>query len=342
MRIAQVATLAAPVRRRPGGDGSVEASVWLLTAELARLGHQVTVFACGGSEVDGELVETLPGPYASPGSPGDWQLCEWMNLCRAVEESGRFDVVHSHAYLWGLPLEPLSRAPMVHTMHVWPYDDAAGLWRRRPEAMIAALSRFQWSAYGDLSPAAVVPHGLDAQDFTFGADPDEYLCWLGRFIAGKGPLEAIEWARAAGRRLVMAGPANDYFRDVVRPHVDGDQVEYVGHLDAAERDKLLGNAAALVYPVQAPEPFGLVLAEAMMCGTPVVARRLGAVPEIVDEGVIGITLDPGGDPGVAVEAAVALDRSRVRAVAEQRFSAARMAADYAGLYARAAEAWGRR
>ncbi len=126
MRIAQVSTLSAPVRREPGG--SVESLIWLLTHELVRLGHEVTVFGCAGSETDGALVATLPGPYATAGSLDDWELCEWVNLCRAVADSGSFDVLHSHAYLWGLPLEPFSRAPMIHTSHIVPDDNSARLW----------------------------------------------------------------------------------------------------------------------------------------------------------------------------------------------------------------------
>ena len=109
MRIAQISTLSSPVRRETGG--SVESLIWLLTRELIRLGHQVTVFGTAGSEVDGELVATLAGPYGAHGSLDDWQLCEWVNLCRAVEQSGRFDLLHSHAYLWGIPLQSLSNRP---------------------------------------------------------------------------------------------------------------------------------------------------------------------------------------------------------------------------------------
>src|SRR4051812_26919419 len=126
MRIAQIATLSTPVRQ--GGSGSVEGLVWLLARELTRLGHEVTVFAAAGSQACGEVVATLPGPYAEKGSPNDWHLCEWINLARAVEESARFDLLHSHAYLWGLPLQSLAQAPMVHTTHVCPDDDAARLW----------------------------------------------------------------------------------------------------------------------------------------------------------------------------------------------------------------------
>src|SRR5258708_6553313 len=139
MRIAQVSTLSAPVRRETGG--SVESLIWLLARELVRLGHEVTVFGAAGSEVDGELVATLPGPYGAAGSPDDWQLCEWVNLCRAVEQSQRFDVMHSHAYLWGLPLEPFARCPLVHTMHIVPDDNSAQLWMMKPGSCVTALSR---------------------------------------------------------------------------------------------------------------------------------------------------------------------------------------------------------
>src|SRR4051812_26769989 len=123
MRIAQVSTLSSPVREDAGG--SVEAWLWLLTRELIRLGHDVTVFGTGGSKTDGELIATLPGPYGAEGSLEDWQLCEWVNLWRAVEESARFDILHTHAYLWGIPLERFSRTPMLHTLHIVPDENAA-------------------------------------------------------------------------------------------------------------------------------------------------------------------------------------------------------------------------
>jgi glycosyltransferase involved in cell wall biosynthesis len=332
MRLALVSTLSTPVR--PEGSDSVEGLVWLLSRELTALGHEVTVFAAAGSEVCGELVPTLPGPYGTAGSPDDWQLCEWINLCRAVKLSARFDVLHSHAYLWGLPLEPLARAPMVHTLHVTPYQDEARLWSLRPGARVTALSRFQWSAFPALRPAATIPHGVDPEQFTFRAQPEDYVCFLGRFIPGKGPLRAVAAARALRLRLLLAGPPNDYFREHVQPLVDGRSVEYVGWVSGPERDRLLGGARALLYPLEAPEPFGLVPVEAMMCGTPVVAMRLGAVPELLEEGVTGYTAATAEELAGQVPRTFALDRRRIRARAEERFSARRMAEQYAELYER--------
>jgi glycosyltransferase involved in cell wall biosynthesis len=332
MRIAQIATLYTPVQ--PCQSGSVEHLVWLLTRELTRLGHNVTVFAAAGSQTCGELVATLPGSYAPGGGFNDWQLCEWVNLCRAVEQSDRFDVLHSHAYLRGLPLQAFARAPMVHTMHVAPGQDEALLWSMVPGACVTAISHFQWSAFREREPAVVIHHGVDPTEFTFRPDPEDYVCYLGRFIPEKGPLSAVAVARSLGLRLVLAGPSNEYYHQHVEPLVDGRSVQYVGYVNGHDRDRLLGGARALLYPVQEAEPFGLVLIEAMMCGTPVAALRHGAVPEIVDEDVTGHTAVTVQELSQAVRAALVLDRGRVRARAESRFSADRMAREYAQLYER--------
>lgn len=332
MRIAQVSTLSAPVRRETGG--SVESLVWLLSRELTRLGHEVTVFGCAGSECEGKLVATMPGPYGAKGAFDDWQLCEWVNLARAVEHSGEFDVLHTHAYLWGLPLEPMSSAPMVHTLHIVPDENNAMLWRQHPGTKVAAVSRHQWSEFPDLKPAAIIPHGVDVSDFTLREQPDDYVLYLGRFVSGKGPLHAINAAKSLGLRLVLAGPENPYFREHIRPLVDGKQIEYAGHVSGGARDKLLGGARALLYPIQHPEAFGLVLVEAMFCGTPVAAVRLGAVPEIVEEGVTGCMANGMGEFSKTVLRSLECDRRQVRRWAEQHFSAEQMAGAYVQLYER--------
>jgi glycosyltransferase involved in cell wall biosynthesis len=332
MRIAQVSTVGTPVRRE--GSDSVESLVWLLTRELTRMGHEVTVFAAGGSETHGELVAALPGPYGTDGSPDDWQVCEWINLCRAVEQSERFDVLHSHAYLWGLPLQGLTQAPLVHTLHVCPYENEARLWSLFSDATVTAISHYQWAAFPGLRPAAVIPHGVDPAQFTFRPEPEDYVCYLGRFTAGKGPLRAVEAAQALGLRLRLAGPADDYYHRYVAPLVDGRRVEYVGFVSGRERDQFLGGARALLYPLEDPEPFGLVQVEAMMCGTPVVATRLGAVPEIIDDGVTGYCAESAEDFVRLVPCSFALDRRRVRQRAEECFSMRSTAQRYAEVYGR--------
>ena len=327
MRIALISPVDGPVRQT--GAGAVQGLVWLLSRELTRLGHEVTVFGLAGSEPCGEFVATLTDAAYSF---DDWQIAEWVNLCRALEQSDRFDVLHIHGYLWGLPLDRLARAPMVHTLHQWPHHDDKYLRSMMPDTCVTAISHCQWSKYPHLKPTAVVHNGVDVSQFTLRTDPDAYVCFLGQFSSSKGPLLAIEAARALGSRLLLAGPTNDFYTEHVEPLVDGRSVEYVGWVAGRERDQLLGGARALLYPVQKPEPFGLVQVEAMMCGTPVVAIRLGAVPEIVDDGVTGFCVDSPEELAPAAAQAFALDRRRVRQRAESRFSADRMAREYLQVY----------
>jgi len=166
--------------------------------------------------------------------------------------------------------------------------------------------------------------------------PDDYVCYVRRFTSGKGPIQAIETARTLGLRLLLAGPENKYFREQVKPLIDGHSVEYVGFVTGAERDRLLGGARALLYPIQYPEAFGLVLVEAMLCGTPVAAMRLGAVPEIVEEALGGYTAKSQEEFSQALAQSLALDRRQIRQRAAERFSAERMARDYARVYERVA------
>ena len=332
MRIALVATISAPVRRE--SSGSVESLVWLLARELHQLGHDVTVFGTRDSEVPCKLESVLPGPYGSPGSLNDWHVCEWLNLAHAVTKSGEFDIVHTHAYLWGLPLGLLCSAKMVHTMHIVPDDDAARLWSLHPSAAVAAISKHQWSAYPQLKPVAVVPHGVDVSEFAFREAPDDYVLYLGRFVSGKGPQHAIQYARELGLRLVLAGPENAWFREHIKPLVDGKNVEFAGYISGRRKIELLGRARALLYPIQYPEAFGLVLIEAMLCGTPVVAMGIGAAPEIIEQGVTGFCVAERSDFLRAIPKAFALPRAAIRAAAEQRFSAQRMTQSYLEVYRR--------
>jgi glycosyltransferase involved in cell wall biosynthesis len=266
--------------------------------------------------------------------PIDWQLCEWINLCHAVEQSERFDILHSHAYLWGLPLQSLSNALMVHTLHITPQEDNARLWSMWPDSYVTAISHDQWRPFAQFNPVATIYHGVDPNQFAFRKEPEDYVCYLGRFTEAKGPLDAIGAARDLGLRIILAGPDDAYYQQTVSPLVDGKSVQFIGYVGETERSRLLGGARALLYPIRYQEPFGLVLAEAMMCGTPIAAMRMGAVPEIVDEEVTGCSTADRGQFGNTVVRAMALDRTRVRRTAIARFSADRMVREYADLYAR--------
>jgi glycosyltransferase involved in cell wall biosynthesis len=180
----------------------------------------------------------------------------------------------------------------------------------------------------------VIHHGVDPEQFTAAFQGEDYVCYLGRFTPGKGPLQAVATARALGIRLLLAGPCDAYYREQVAPVVDGRQVQYVGYVSGPSRGRLLQGARALLYPLRDPEPFGLVQVEAMMCGTPVVAMRRGAVPEIIDAGVTGYWADTAEEFDRQVVRSFDLDRRRVRQRAEERFSARHMACRYCELYDR--------
>jgi glycosyltransferase involved in cell wall biosynthesis len=183
-----------------------------------------------------------------------------------------------------------------------------------------------------------VLHGIDTDNFSFQETPDDYLLFLGRFTDGKGPLQAIEIAKRLGIRLILAAAEDDYYRQRVAPHVDGRHVVYFGEADFQAKVKLYGGARALLYPIQAREPFGLVLAEAMACGTPVVALDRGAVGEVVDEGVTGLIFSDLEEMVRGLPRVFDLDRRRVHERAVARFGTARMVDEYFAVYTRIVEA----
>ncbi|MEQ1759848.1 MAG: glycosyltransferase family 4 protein [Vicinamibacterales bacterium] len=319
LRIAQVAPVATCVP--PALSGSIESATSLLTEGLVQRGHDVTLFATGDSITSARLHATFPRGYRDDDSIWPWELCELFNLAAAVERSGDFDIVHYQAeyYPMSLAFSRTSPVPVVQTLHHAPDPAEIALWSRYPEAPFIAISSAQAVMLQGLHVAATIPHALDMGRFPFRAEPDDYLVFLGRFTPGKGVVEAIDVARRAGLRLRLAAAANDYYRDVVAPLVDGEHVEYVGEVDHAAKVDLLGRARALLYPVQAAEPFGLVLAEAMACGTPVAALGLGAVRELVDEGRTGRVFDHLDAMTAGLSGVMDLDRHVVRSTAEARF-----------------------
>ena len=330
MRIAQIAPLSTPVR--PIGAGSIEGIVWLLTRELARRGHEVTVFAAPGSEVHGQVRSPVPGTYGSGGAPDDWHLCEWMSVAAAFRASAEFDVIHSHNYLFGIPLDGLASAPMVHTLHVMPDASSERLRLLHPDAVVTAISRFQWSEYPHLE-TPVIPHAADADAFLDGTELGAgYACYLGRFTPDKGVLRALDTAEALGLPIVLAGPENAYYRTHVEPRVDGVKVRFLGAIGGRVRAELLARASVLLYPLAAPEPFGLVMVEAMLSATPVAAIAIGAVPEIVEHGVTGACSEGPDGFADAARIAVGLDRRQVRLAARERFRAEVMADRYMAAY----------
>lgn len=334
MRIAQVGPVATSIP--PERSSSVELMTSLLTEGLVAAGHEVTLFATGTSRTRASLHATFPRGYGEDMSMWPWEAYELFNVAAAVERAAAFDIIHCQAMYWpmGLAFSRLSATPVVQTLHHAPSPGEVALWSRYPDAPFIAISEEQQRLLTGLNVVGVVPHAIDTGAFAFRAAPDDYLVFLGRFTEGKGVLQAIEVARRAGLRLRLAAPENEYYRDVIAPLVDGTRVEYVGEVNHAGKVALLGGARAMLYPVQAGEPFGLVLAEAMACGTPVAALDRGAVREVVDDGVTGGIFGSLAALEAGLPRVLALDRAAVRRRAEARFGIARMVEDYVAVYRR--------
>ena len=261
-----------------------------------------------------------------------------MNLTAACERHRDFDVLHYQGayYPLSVALSRLVPIPMVHTLHHQPLPSQVEMWRRYPDTHYAAISKFQASALTGFSSVTTIPHGIDTKNFQFSPEAEDFIVFLGRFTPGKGVLEAIEIARRSNTRLLLAAPDCEYYRSAIAPHVDGKLVQWVGELDFEGKTRLLQKAKALVYPVQQGEPFGLVLVEAMACGTPVAALNKGAVPEVVRDGVSGYTFETLDDLVEGLPKVYALDRAAVRRHVVENFDVARMVDGYERLYLRLA------
>jgi glycosyltransferase involved in cell wall biosynthesis len=324
----------------PPKSGSVELMASLLTEGLVARGHDVTLFATAGSKTTAKLHATYPRGYWHDESMWPWELYEMLNLTAAVERAADFDIIHYEAkyYPMSLAFTRLSPTPIVQTLHHAPSEVEVRLWSRYPEAPFVAISKEQSRLLSGLNVVGTVLHGIDTDSFVFRKEPDDYLLFLGRFTEGKGVLQAIEIAKRVGMRLILAAGDDEYYREHVAPHVDGTRVIYYGEADHAAKVKLYGGARALLYPIQTCEPFGLVLAEAMACGTPVAALDRGAVREIVDDGVTGIMFENLEHMANGLSRVLDLDRCRVRERAVARLGVDRMVDEYVAVYRRIVEA----
>jgi len=342
MRRLRIAQVAPPLERvPPAAYGGTERVVDELTRQLVERGHEVTVFASGDSDVAGRLVPTVDRALRPAGIESDASGWFATTVKMVIEQASDFDVIHSHLEWWSIPLARLSPVAAVATFHGrldLPWADR--LLGDAPDGMVA-ISRHQASTHPDV-PWTIIHNGLTLDRAPFAEQPGDAFCFVGRVDAEKGIIEAIDIALRAGRHLRIAAKVGnlarqrDYYESVFRPALQraGRSVEYLGELQPAERDQLFSESYATLMPGAWPEPFGLVSIESLACGTPVLARRVGALPEIIREGVDGFF----GDDAVAMaffaDRLGTLDRREIRERVIERFSAARMADRYEELYAR--------
>jgi glycosyltransferase involved in cell wall biosynthesis len=335
LRIAVLSPVWFPVP--PSRYGGIEWIVSLLADGLVDAGHDVTLFASGDSHTKATLASIFPTAPSEYIGQTFWEL---KHALSCIEYADEFDVVNDHTGLLGLALGGLSPVPFVHTVH-GPLDGEPGRLydsavRAVPNAKLISLSMNQRAPRPNFPWIANCPNALDLSIYPVKPHTGDYLLFIGRMSPDKGAHRAIAVARESGLPLKIAGknrePAEQaYFQEYVEPHLH-DGIEYLGEVNHGQKVELLQDARATLFPIEWEEPFGLVMIESMACGTPVIATRHGAVPEVIDDGRSGVIVETYREMAEALERADALDPLECRRYAEQRFSPERMVADYRDAY----------
>lgn len=336
MRIAQIAPLAEAVP--PKFYGGTERVVSYLTEELVNLGHDVTLFASGDSITRAELDAVWPQALRLDPTIRDSLAPLAMLLERVRQRADEFDVLHFHLDYWPASLFARHHIPYVTTLHGrLDLPELRPVYAELPPMNVVSISESQRRPLKEANYVGTVLHGLPANLLTPqpGAKPS-YLAFLGRICPEKRPDRAIRIARAAGIPLKIAAKVDkvdvEYFETVIEPMIAEGGVELVGEINEAQKPEFLSNAQALLMPIDWPEPFGLVMIEAMACGTPVIAYNHGSVPEIIDDGVTGFIVEDEMGAVAALRRLPEISRATVRATFERRFTARRMAEDYLSVY----------
>lgn len=346
MRIAQVAPLVESVP--PRLYGGTERVVAGLSAELTALGHDVTVFASGDSKpVAGRLVPIVDRALWSHNSAHNDAAFHTVELGRVLREATDFDIIHSHLDFLGFPASRYSPTPIVHTLHGRLDNPETGaVFEEFADVPVISISNSQRKPQPSANWVATVYNGIPVDDVPVGGGRGGYLAFVGRISPEKGVADAIDVAQRVGiplkiaARMPLSNIDNEwvradwtYYTEQVKPRIEGSSlVEFVGEVNDAEKYELLKDACALVFPINWPEPFGLVMIEAMACGTPVIARGVASAPEIVDHGSTGFLCADVDDMVAACARLDQLDRAACRASVEERFSTHAMARGYLAAY----------
>jgi glycosyltransferase involved in cell wall biosynthesis len=335
LRIALVAPLAESVP--PKKYGGTERVVSYVAEELVRQGHEVTLFASGDSNTSAELVKCSPQALRSDPTiddPMGWHILMLEKLYQRIDD---FDIIHNNIDYLPFSVMRRLRKPMVSTMHGRMDLPVYGpLYSEFSEVPLVSISYAQRRPASQANWAQTIYHGLPLDLYDYQPIADDYLAFVGRVSPEKRVDSAIEVAKRTGMKLKIAAKIDEgdraYFENEIEPEIDGELIEFVGEIGEDEKRDFLGNAAALIFMIDWPEPFGLAMIEAMACGTPVIARRRGSIPEVVDHGVSGFVCENEDEAVEAVARLDAIDRSTVRETFERRFSAERMARDYVSTY----------
>lgn len=339
MRIAQVAPLFESVP--PRNYGGTERVVSWLTEELVRRGHEVTLFASADSVTQARLVSCCPRALRTDRGCLDQHASHYVMLEEVARRAGEFDLIHFHVDYMHYPISRRHRYAHVTTLHGrLDIPELQRLYREYREMRLISISDAQRAPLPSARWEGTVLHGMPPDLLSFHERPSDYLAFLGRVSPEKGLDRAIEIATRAGFRLRIAAKVDradqDYYEDHIKPLLRQPHVEFLGEVGGKAKEELLGNARALLFPINWPEPFGLVMIEALACGTPVIAWQNGSVPEVITDGVTGFVVDSIEQAVGALGRVNALDRRTCRRTFEERFTSARMADDYLRIYQRLA------
>jgi glycosyltransferase involved in cell wall biosynthesis len=335
MKIALVSPLYEAVP--PKLYGGTERVVSYLSDELVELGHDVTLFASGDSVTKAKLEAVWPRALRLDPTVRD-PIAPHVAMMEMVARRAReFDLIHIHCDHIAYPLMSRSHVPVLSTLHGrLDMPELRLIYELYPDIAVNSISDVQRTFLPEANYVGTVLHGLPLDMLTPGKGDGGYLAFLGRISPEKGPDAAIRIAAAAGMKLKIAAKVDkadaDYFATQIAPMIERPHVEFIGEINEHEKSAFLGNAAALIFAIDWPEPFGLTMIESIACGTPVIARRRGSVPEIIDDGVTGIIVDDEAQAVAAIKRVHRFDRQHIRQVFEKRFSARRMALDYLALY----------
>jgi glycosyltransferase involved in cell wall biosynthesis len=337
MRIAEVAPLYESVP--PRLYGGTERIVSYLTEELVRQGHDVTLFASGDSMTSARLVPVCPEALRLGARVIDPLAHHVVLLEEVFRRKNEFDIIHFHIDYLHFPLSCREKVANVTTLH-GRLDtlDLLPLYRVYPTMPLISISNAQRKPLGWVNWQATVYHGMPEDYLQPGSGDGKYLAFLGRISPEKGLGEAIQIAKRVGMPLKVAAKIDridqEYFERIIKPQLEHPLIEFVGEIGYAEKNKFLGEAAALLFPIEWPEPFGIVMMEAMACGTPIIAYPRGSVPEIIEDGVNGLIVRNPEEGAKAVGKLAQLDRGRCRQRFEERFTAHRMCQDYVAVFER--------
>lgn len=337
MRIAQIAPLWERVP--PPAYGGTELVVSLLTDELVRRGHEVTLFATGDSQTLAQLESCSPEALrALDVTDKEAEIYHTLELNKVFRRASDFDLIHSHVGSAAFPYAHFSKTPVVHTCHFIIESDIEPLWKDARQQNFVSISDSQRRKDLGLNYVATVYNGIDTDIFPFYSEPNDppYLAFLGRMSPQKGPHLAIKIALRSGYHLKMAGKVDacdrEFFAEQVKPYIDNKQIEFLGEANHKQKCELMGNAVATLFPITWSEPFGLVMAESMALGTPVIAMALGSTSEVIEQGKTGFLCNNLAQCVAAVDRLKEIDRRACRDRIVNNFSVARMVDGYEAVY----------